>query len=265
MCESGLAVTERAEEKKLALAELAKVPHLGALKLAESLCKDADVAAEAETACVRIAALLQAGHPAEAKAALRRIVERSSNAGAREEARKALDAMDRYVGYVTAWLVAGPYRQKGKQCGELFDIALGPERPGAEVAWRPAPAPPDAALFWQADLSSVVGGDHCVVYLKARVHAPRSQRVRLDIGTDDGVKMWIDGKLIHANNAIRGLQPAQDRAQAALKEGDNELLLKITQHTLGCGACVRIRGTDGAIIEGLRFGGAAGAPKASRP
>ncbi|MGB2819622.1 MAG: hypothetical protein WBF17_01475, partial [Phycisphaerae bacterium] len=218
------------------------------------------VAAEAETACVGIALLLQSGHPAEAKAALRRIAEHSKSAGARAEAAKALDAMDRYVGYVTGWLVAGPYRQKGKQCGELFDIAFAPEQPGAKAVWRPAPAPADAALFWQADLSSVVGGDHCVVYLRARVHAPRTQRVRLDIGTDDGVRMWVNGELVHANNAIRGLQPGQDKAQAVLREGWNDFLLKITQHTLGCGACVRIRSSDGAIVEGLRFGAATDAP-----
>ncbi len=76
------------------------------------------------------------------------------------------------------------------------------------------------------------------------------------------MKIWVSGKLIHANNAIRGLQPAQDRAHVVLTEGWNDFLLKITQHTLGCGACVRIRSTDGAIIEGLRFATAATAAPA---
>jgi len=99
-----------------------------------------------------------------------------------------------------------------------------------------------------------VGGDHCVVYLRTRVHCPSKQAVRLEMGADDGIKVWVDGKLVHANNAIRGLNPDQDKAQAELNEGWNEFLVKITQHTLGCEACLRIRARDGSTIEGLRFG-----------
>ena len=83
--------------------------------------------------------------------------------------------------------------------------------------------------------------------------------MRLDIGTDDGIKLWVNGKLIHANNAIRGLRPGQDKARCALEAGWNDFLLKITQHTMGCGACVRIRSLDGSVIQGLRF--EAGTPR----
>jgi len=266
MCEAAMAAARRPEEKKLGLTELAKVPHFGALKLAQTLCADAAIRAEAEAACVRIAASLGQAHPAEAKAALRRIMAASKNVSVRAEAGKALEAMEQYVGYIPTWMVAGPYRQKGKECRELFDIAFAPEgADAAKVTWKPAPSPSDASLFWQVDLSSVVGGNHCVVYLRTRVYAPRKQRVRLDIGTDDGIKMWVNGKLVHANNAVRGLRPGQDRAEAVLREGWNAVLVKITQHTMGCGACVRIRNSDGSVIQGLRFdSGGADAPKAGR-
>jgi len=40
---------------------------------------------------------------------------------------------------------------------------------------------------------------------------------------------------------------------------------KITQHTLGCGACIRIRAADGSTIEGLRFdAGGGSAPVGGR-
>jgi HEAT repeat protein len=253
MCKAALAAAQRPEEKKLGLTELAKLPHPAALQLAETLCGEETVRDEAEAASVRIAAALAGSHPAEAKAALRRIATTSKNEALRAEAGKALDAADQYAGYVTAWLAAGPYRQDGKQCQELFDIPFPPEQPGGKVvAWKPAPRPADPALFWQADLASVVGGDHAVAYLKSRVRAPREMKVRLEIGTDDGVKVWVNGKLVHANNAVRGLKPGEDKAEAVLKEGANDFLLKITQHTLGCGACVRIRSLDGSVAEGLQ-------------
>ncbi|NQT85161.1 HEAT repeat domain-containing protein, partial [bacterium] len=254
LCEAGLAASARPEEKKLGLTQLANVPHPKALALAESLAKDPAVRAEAEAACVQIAASLVGSHPSEARAALTGLKANAKNPRARTEAAKALDAMERYVGYISTWQVAGPYRQKGKECQQLFDIAFDPEKADAKVAWKPAPRPNDASLAWKVDLSSVVGGTHCVVYVRSRVHAPAKQTVRLDMGADDGIKVWIGGKLVHANNAIRALTPEQDRASAVLEQGWNDVLVKITQHTQGCEACIRIRKPDGAVVDGLRFG-----------
>ncbi len=252
MCESAMAASQRPEEKKLGLTELASVPHPGALKLAEALCADAAVKAEAEAAAIRIAAALLGSHRAEAKAALDRLAANGSPA-TRAEARKALDALDQHVGFITAWQVAGPYRQQGKQCQQLFDIPFPPEQQGAKVEWKALPPPADPALFWQADLLPTAGGEQCVVYIRTRVFAPKEMNARLEIGSDDGVKLWVNGKLIHSNNVLRPIVAGQDKAQAALKEGWNDFLLKITQNNMGCAACVRIRDAEGSPVEGLRF------------
>ena len=254
MCKAGMAASTRADEKKLGLAELARLPDPGALKLARELCRDEAVRAEAQAACVQIAAALMASHRQEAQAALKQVAADAANDGLRNAARNALDAMRPLAGYITGWMVAGPYRQPGKECSELFDIPFPPEQAGAaNVTWKPAPRPAEAALAWQADLGGIVGGDHCIVYLKATVHAPAAGPVRLEIGTDDGLKLWVNGKLVHANNAVRGLTPGQDKAQAVLRRGRNDFLMKLTQHTLGCGACLRIRHPDGRVMEGLTF------------
>jgi HEAT repeat protein len=251
-CEIALLNSTTPSAKKTGLMHLAKIPHLRALALAVKLEEDAAIRPEAEMAAARIAASLASSHPTEARAALSRLKANSVNAVTKAEAAKALDAMDRYVGYITAWEVAGPYRQKGKECRQLFDIAFGPENPDAKVTWKPAPRPSDPSLAWKVDLSSVVGGNHCVVYIRSNVYAPAKQTVRLDMGADDGIKVWVNGKLVHANNAVRGLTPGQDKATAVLNEGWNAFLVKITQHTVGCEACIRIRQEDGGVIEGLR-------------
>jgi HEAT repeat protein len=253
MCEVAMAIAQRPEEKKLGLTEMAKVPHVGALKLAESLASDEAVAAEAQAACVQIAAALMATQPVEAKAALQKIADTAKDENLRAQAAKALGAVDQHVGYITAWLVAGPYRQAGKQCRELFDIPFPPERPGAaDVQWKPAPAPADPSLAWQVDLLSVVDADQCVVYAKSRVYSPREQRVRLEIGSDDGIKLWLNGKLAHSNNVLRPLKAGSDQADAVLQEGWNDFLAKITQNNMGCGLCIRVRGPGGGTLEGLR-------------
>jgi len=265
LCQEGLAVAERPEEKRLGLAELAKLPLPAALELARQSGRDEAVRAEAQLASVQIAARLLATHRAAAEAALRQVLAEASADQVRAEAQTALKALEQHADYVTPWLVAGPYRN-GQQCQQLFDVPFGPETADAgRVEWRMASAPADPLLFWQVDLANVVGGDHCVVYLKTRVYAPQEQPVLLAIGTDDGIKLWVNGELVHAHNAVRGLTPDQDQAQARLKQGWNDFLAKITQHTLGCGACVRLRAADGSRIEGLRCDPAGDPERDARP
>ena len=255
MCKAAMAAAERPDEKRLGLTQLAAIPHVDALKLAQALCREKDVRAEAELACIGIAVGLREPHVDAAKDALKQLAADAHDKRIREEAAKALEAIERKgaVEYIPAWLVCGPYRQQGKECKALFDIEFPPEtRAAAGVVWRPAPRPSAPAQAWQVDLGKIVGGTHCVVYLKARVSAPRAQKVRLDITSDDGIKLWVNGKLAHANNAIRGVTRDQDKAQATLRQGWNDVLVKITQHTMGCAAAVRIRNPDGSPIKGLR-------------
>jgi len=258
----GLKAAQRPDDRKRALAVLGQVAHPDALRLAGDLAGEEAVRPEAQRACVQIASAIGPQHPSEARAALKKVIDETGDDALRAQAREAVAALDRFKGYITGWQAAGPYRQAGKECQALFDIPFPPEQPeqperpdaAAKVAWKPAPTPADPALAWQADLGSLVGGNHCVMYLKARVRSPKAQPVRLEIGTDDGVKVWVNGRLVHANNAVRGLTPGQDKAEAELKEGANTFLLKITQHTLGCGACVRIFRPDGSPVDGLTFG-----------
>jgi hypothetical protein len=64
---------------------------------------------------------------------------------------------------------------------------------------------------------------------------------------------FANGELAHANNAIRGLTPGQDRAQATLREGWNDFRAKITQQNAGCGMMLRVLTADGREVPGLRF------------
>lgn len=248
MCRNALTAATRVEEKRLALAQLATIGTAAAMKLAEEQAAQAELRSEAEQACAKIATALAAGDPAAGRAALARLAGSASDASVRQEAAKALEAMDQYQGYVTLWSYAGPYKQAGKECIALFDIAFDPEKPDTKVQWKPLPG-----TAWQADLLEAVGGHQRVIYVRSRVIAPKATKARLDMGSDDGIKVWINGKVVHANNIMRAVAPMQDKAQAELKEGPNDLLVKVTQNIMGCAVCLRIRNADGSVIEGLRF------------
>ncbi|MCW5553162.1 MAG: HEAT repeat domain-containing protein [Verrucomicrobiae bacterium] len=249
---AGLDATKTPAERKLGLARLAELRGPEALELARAYRSDSDVRAEAETACLQIASQLDSARMDVAIAILRDLAQTAGTDRVREEARKVLSALERLSGFVCAWLVSGPYRQAGKEAQQLFDVAFAPESTPSQAGWRPLPGGGNLTNSWLADLGTVVGGDHCVVYLQSRVFCPVAQPVALEIGSDDGVKLWINGALVHANNAVRGFTAGEDKAQAVLKEGWNEFLVKITQHTLGCAVAIRVLDPDGKPIPGLR-------------
>ena len=126
MCRAAWQAAARPDEKKLVLAELAKVPHGDALALSEEAMKDEALAGEAEAACVQVAAALAPADPA-AMEALRRIARTGRIEAHRKQAAAALKAAEKRPGAKGA---AGP------------PGAAGPASPG-EGAAGGGPTPPD--------------------------------------------------------------------------------------------------------------------------
>jgi hypothetical protein len=150
--------------------------------------------------------------------------------------------------FIQDWLVCGPYTRPGANGAKaLFDVAFGPELDGAKVQWKALPRADQASLA-----AFFPGQNNCVAYLKARLIAPEDCDGALLLGSDDGVKAWLNGVVVHRNNTDRGDVPDQDMAPIQLKKGANNLLLKITQGGGGWSAHARIVGIDGKPIAGLR-------------
>ncbi len=147
----------------------------------------------------------------------------------------------RAQGYLTDWEVAGPYMQDGKNSKELFDIPFGPEDPNKNVPWRPIETQmrEDYPAYVNLD-KALYGGDQMVAYLRTTIQSVETRSARLDIYTDDGVKAWLNGKLIHENNVSRGITEPPDAVDVTLKPGANELLLKVTDDLFAWGAVVRL-------------------------
>ncbi|MBN2313348.1 MAG: linear amide C-N hydrolase [Sedimentisphaerales bacterium] len=145
------------------------------------------------------------------------------------------------VQYLNNWEMAGPYTQEGKKCRELFDIAFDPERPDSEVQWRPLPMNPFAENPVYLDLQKMLkDGAQMAGYLRAPIESDRQTPARLEIFSDDGMKVWLNGELIHTNNVLRGISLKPDAIEVTLKKGTNVLMLKVTQDTGSWGAIVRL-------------------------
>jgi HEAT repeat protein len=246
-----LATPVSADQKRLVLAE---IPDLEALKLADPMLDEAAIQPEAAKAVTKIASALPYAQGQPATAALKRVLAATIDADTRKAAEAALNDIQSGADYITAWQIAGPYLQAGKEYSDLFDIAFPPETANAQgVKWQTMPPGADAKRPWVMDLLKALGGEQRVAYARTWVHSDQQQLVRLELGTDDGVKVWLNRKVVHAINTFRGLQPGSDKVAVTLNAGWNPILLKVTQLNQGWAFCARFRKPDGSHLDGLQF------------
>ncbi len=238
------------DDRKLVLAGLGNADSADALALVEKHMADEALKAEAALAAVQIADRLRIRDATGAKAALTRVVAAEVDGGVRKKAQDVINEMEQFEGYILTWLTAGPYIVKGKDSRAVFDAVLGPETSEA-VKWQRLDKGVGA---WDINLESMYGGrDHVAAYVKTRVWSPKPQEARLELGSDDAIKVWLNGKLVHANYQHRGLQPRQDTVDVNLKEGHNDLMLKVVDHEGGWQFCARIRKPGGSAIADIRI------------
>lgn len=239
------------DEKKLVLAGLGSARSMEALQLAENSLPDAALRAEAAQAIIQLADFARQKDASRAKAALRGVLAAIQEASLRQQAQKVINLIEQHEGYILNWVVVGPFTQKDKESQAIFEFVFPPEDPTKPaIAWQPLTKGMGA---WEVTLDTALRSEnHCAAYVRTRVWSPAAQEARLELGSDDAVKAWLNGKLVHANYTHRGVGPAQDTAKISLAEGWNELLLKIVNHDGGWGFCCRIRNPDGSALPGLK-------------
>lgn len=126
------------------------------------------------------------------------------------------------------------------------DWLLGPLRaPGGDSGRFPAPAPVLRDELVGGLLGDVQWRAHsseenrinlaqffdyrqkAVCFAASWVHSDQDRDVVLSIGSDDGVCVWINGGKVHEHGTNRAASPGQDRVDARLAAGWNELLVAV--------------------------------------
>jgi len=108
-----------------------------------------------------------------------------------------------------------------------FDVDLGPDPggPDAAVAWHPLDLADGAVATF--------AGDAAAVHLRRTLDVAESAALDLAVGSDDGLRVWIDGVERLSRDVARPHAPAQDVLQIALGPGRHELLCKVVNRTGG--------------------------------
>lgn len=243
------AAAQQPAEKKQALGQIGQIPTPEALQTAMADLADPALANEAGLAALTIAEKLVRTDPKLAEEAAAKVVAQCNNPDIARRAWALHRKPARRAPFIRDWLVCGPYTKPGVASAlAVFDVPFGPEQPGEAVQWKPLPRGDmaDLATFFPSQVN-------CCAYLKTQIIAPEACDATLLLGSDDGVKAWLNGKVVHSNNVDRGAVADQDMAPIQLQKGTNDLMLKITQGAGGWGAYARIVGSDNQPIKGLRF------------
>jgi hypothetical protein len=120
-----------------------------------------------------------------------------------------------------------------------------PGKGGAAARWKKI----KAAASGYVDLTRLMQpNEQVVVYAAGWVRSPEDAPAHLLLGSDDGVRVWINDVLVHTNPAYRATQADQDRVAVRLKKGWNKVLLKILQGAGGFGFQARFADPDGKLV-----------------
>ena len=86
--------------------------------------------------------------------------------------------------------------------------------------------------------------EYAVAYVWAEVDLKRQTKALLGIGSDDFVKVWLNGKLIHEHWVGRPVQADDDIVPVRFTAGKNYLLFKVQNGIDGWGFAARLMGPE---------------------
>jgi len=150
-------------------------------------------------------------------------------------------------GFIKEWLMSGPHFKAGLARGEMLDWEFAPEVEARLGGWQRVGASdmPTGII----DFLRFMDGENRCVYLGSILLSEKERDVLLRVGSDDGVKIWLNREVVHKNDANRPVNKDQDTIQVHLQEGENPLLVKIGQNGGQWAACVRVEGCPAAEEE----------------
>ncbi len=246
MLKTAMELAGTIEEKKMVIEQLRTAVSLEALSLLKTYMNERALKPAAEISAAHLIWNMRTAYPVEAE----QMAKKLGNSREPEASRKAMETLTdlrKTKSYVRGWLRSDLYPHK--DFDHLFDTALPPEKDPSKGNWRNLLKGIQSESI---NLEAATGTTaRCCIYLKTTLIAPEKQTVNLELGSDDAIKVWLNGKLVHQNRVFRGCRPAQDKVKVTLKKGANPLLLKIINGSGTWGASCRLRQDNGMPVEGL--------------
>lgn len=254
-------LTDDDELRRVAVERLTEHPVPGAFEVIMEAFDDDDMEDLSPALLAGVAReLINADRHEEAQDAIDRVLDRADSTPVVEAILQHLgdveldfDLSDR-LGFVRSWKIVGPFPWDEDDGFTVTHV----DQPDVDL--DATYTVDDEELRWERvrtedvaghiNLMGVVGPHtHCAAYAWTTVHVEEEIDVILQIGSDDGVKAWVNGEAVHEHNIDRGVSLDADQAPATFQEGENEILMQITQNLGGWGFCLRLTDADGMPLE----------------
>jgi hypothetical protein len=169
---------------------------------------------------------------------------------------------------IPAWWVIGPFENPGGGAADVvqpiekepLDLdKTYPGRGGSPVRWREVrrPAKSNPLAEFVVDLNELYGQPtNVAAYAAAWIEAGQETDAVLGVGSEDGFVAWLNGQRVASVlQAPRTYASRGDQAPVRLKQGRNELLLKITLTQAGWKFAADLTDPAGQPLEGVRCAG----------
>lgn len=171
--------------------------------------------------------------------------------------REAADETWAELGFLSSWRTIGPF---DNERGGGFSTRYPPERElrlGAsydgkkrKVSWRELPGRP---LAGRVDLAAILDpSEEALAYAWTGIEAEEPVEAILLLGTDEGYRVWLNGKLVGSENIHRTFRPDQTALAIRLEKGPNWLLVKVPQTTGPWTFAARLAAADFGPLRGWR-------------
>ena len=91
-------------------------------------------------------------------------------------------------------------------------------------------------------------------YLVRGFESDAAREVKIYTGSDDALRLWLNGKLIHQVLKLRPVDYDSEFCKAEIKAGENTLVAEVSNAGVGWGFCIRLEDDKGNELEVTRVG-----------
>lgn len=157
------------------------------------------------------------------------------------------------------WYILGPFDNAGgmeldtpHQPEENVDIEAEYEGLEGVIKWEKWA---DETRDGFVDFQYMFEPDEWVIaYAWMTVTSATTQDAQLRVGSDDDVKVWINGEEVLRREEGRAAQPDQDIVSVTLNEGENQVLVKVCNREMAWGFYLRFTDDNGKPLQDLEYG-----------
>lgn len=161
----------------------------------------------------------------------------------------------RYLAYAAeqgaqAPVILGPWHVTPPLRAPEFGHALFPEK-GVDLAARDVLGNPIWTVreaYADGIVHDLPGRDAGATYLYRTLQSASAATVRVSLGSDDGLALWLNGERVISRDVARVAAPNQDEAELELRAGENAILLKIYNRTGGHGFYFQLDGNPLPVL-----------------